>query len=426
MKILDWFKGKQSSSNAAETKSLDPSMLITLDTLAERFGVTGITESKAMKVEAYFSCIRDKTETVGQLPLKLYRKPINGRAREQITQGRAFNIFTQQPCDYLNMIGFVEMATATMERRGIFYAFIERNDRGSPMAIIPFYNQGSVDKQMDFNGNVYYTYVTNDGKSKVVVGDQDIFSVQMFTTNGVNPVSPIVQCATMLNIAASQDENYRELQEEGITAQMALKTEQTFNNPDAAQRLKDDWKRFRGRNGKREIPILEQGLTPVSLKLTPQESELLGNREFTINRICSMTRVPPHRIGSSVTTGTKSTIFELDEAYMMNAINPILVKLEHAFNKIVPDGYVLEFDRKAFYRGSPWRLVEAVEKEVKGGLANINEGRVDLGREPVEGGDVFAIDNNNVSYGIWTEVKELQSQLYGNRNNQGNNDGSQN
>ena len=95
MKILDWFKGKQSSSNAVETKSLDPSMLITLDTLAERFGVTGITESKAMKVEAYFSCIRDKAETTGQLPLKLYRKAGNGRAREQITQGRAFSIFPQ-------------------------------------------------------------------------------------------------------------------------------------------------------------------------------------------------------------------------------------------------------------------------------------------------------------------------------------------
>lgn len=72
----------------------------------------------------------------------------------------------------------------------------------------------------------------------------------------------------------------------------------------------------------------------------------------------------------------------------------------------------VEVDRKAFYAGSPWRLVEHVEKEVKGGLATVNEGRQDLGREPVDGGDVFAIDNNNVTYGTWPELPALREQIY--------------
>jgi hypothetical protein len=40
-----------------------------------------------------------------------------------------------------------------------------------------------------------------------------------------------------------------------------------------------------------------------------------------------------------------------------------------------------------------------------------------LGRETIEGGDVFAIDNNNVTYGAWPEIKEIQRQLYGNNGN---------
>lgn len=411
MNIFSWFTGKgKASPPVDETKGLDT---FTLNDLVS----STVTESKAMKIEAYFSCLRDKAETVGQLPLNLYRK--NGMGREKVTQGRAHRIFTQQPCEYLDMIGFVEMATVTLERQGVFYAVVERNDRGSPMAVIPFYNQSSVIKQMDHRGMVYYTYTTNDSRGVITFDASDLFIIQLFTVNGVNPISPIVQCATMLGIAQTQDDNYKELQEDGITAQMALKTDQPFTDENALQRMKEDWKRFRGRNGKREIPILEQGLTPVSLKLTPQESELLSNRAFSVQRICAMTRVPPHRIGAKAeVNGTKSTVFELDEAYMMSGINPVLNKIEQAWNKIAPDGHHVEFDRKAFYRGSPYRLVEAVEREVKGGLANINEGRGDLGREPIEGGDVFAIDNNNVTYGKWTEINQIQDRLYGQANNQ--------
>lgn len=136
-----------------------------------------------------------------------------------------------------------------------------------------------------------------------------------------------------------------------------------------------------------------------------------------------MVRVPPYRIGLETITGQKRQ--DLDESYMTNELNPILTKIEYEFNRFTPDGYRVQFDRKAYYAGSPHRLVEAVEREVKGGLATINEGREDLGREPIEGGDIFAIDNNNCTYGQWTEVKEIQERLYGsanNQNNEGNND----
>jgi HK97 family phage portal protein len=226
----------------------------------------------------------------------------------------------------------------------------------------------------------------------------------------------------LLGIADAQDEAYQSLQTDGIMSQMALKTEQLSKDPNPAERLREDMKKMRGAKGASHIPVFEQGLTPISLRLTPKDSELLGNKEFTVNRICRMTRVPPHRVGIASDPGTKSTAAELDEAYMRDSLNPILVKVEYAFNALLPDGLRIEFNRKSFYAGSPWRLVEAVEREVKGGLASINEGRIDLGRETIEGGDVFAIDNNNVTYGLWTDIKEIQAQLYGQANNQNNQD----
>lgn len=411
-KVSSWFKRDQTT----DVKSGLHGGEITIDMLAKK---DMITENKAMRIEVFYSCLRDKAETIGQLPLKLYR--VTRESRTQILQGRTKWIFTEKPCEYLTLQQFLEMAVATYERRGAFYAYVARNDRGEVMEIVPFANQDAVMPAMDIYGNVYWTYVTNDGKPVLVGSYDDLFMITMFSEDGYRPVSPIVHCATLLSIADSQDATYKELQAGGITSQMALVTEQVFKDVNALQRIKDDLKRMRGPKGLTEIPIFEQGMKPISLKLTPQETELLGHKEFTVTRICRMTRVPPHRVGMQTgSTGTKSTLAELDEAYMRDSLNPILVKIEHAFNNLIADGYRVEFNRKAFYAGSPWRLVDAVEKELKGGLCSVNEGRIDLGREPIEGGNVFAIDNNNVTYGLWTEVKEIQEQLYGRANNQSN------
>lgn len=388
---------------------------LTLDDIVRQVNGGDLPVSLALKIEAVFACLRDKSETVGQIPVKMYRKGAAKKAREEVNSGRNHRIFCEKPCDYMTMQSFMEMLVVSLERWGAFYAYVERNDLGAPMSLIPFRFQGNIHPSMDVNGNVYYTYVKNDG----TIGDayrlEDLFIIQGFTLDGYTPVSPLVQTATMLGIANAQESSQLETQSKGITAQMALSTDQVFKDTNMKQRLKDEWDEFRGPSGRTRIPIFEQGLKPVSLKLTPAETELLKAREYTVNRICRTFRVPIHRVGvASTNTGT-GNIFELDEAYMRDALNPILKKAETALNSLLPNGFEIEFDRNAFYSGSPWRLLQHIEKAVKGGLMTVNEGRKALGWEPVEGGDVFAIDNNNVVYGFWNELEQMQERLYGNK-----------
>ena len=52
-------------------------------------------------------------------------------------------------------------------------------------------------------------------------------------------------------------------------------------------------------------------------------------------------------------------------------------------------------------------MAKVVEREVKTGLCAINEGRIDLGRDPVAGGDVFVVQSNNLTFGTWDEIPSL-------------------
>jgi len=227
-------------------------------------------------------------------------------------------------------------------------------------------------------------------------------------------MSPIAYNAQLLGTTYAQEDSYKELQEEGITSQIALATDNVFNTQESIDRLKDDWGGSRGSAGVKKIPILENGLKVVNLKLSPNDADLLNHRAFSVNRICRIFRVPPERVGVS-DSKTSQSMADINEAYMNMSINPNLVKFENAFNELLPEDMRIKFDRKAFYAGSPWKMVEAVERELKGGMCTVNEARVDLGRDPTKGADLFAVDNNNVVYGKWENIEAIQAQIYGNQ-----------
>ena len=413
MAWFDWLRRNQKSEGQRDSqKASDGSIVIDVAGM-RNLGVYGSDFSS--KIEAVYACLRDKSETIGQLPIKLYETPLK-KSRVQVKTGRLHQIFTQKPCDYLTFQEFMEMLVVSLERFGAFYAYVERNDRGNVMSIVPFRFQGNIRPNMDVNGVVYYTYLRNDGKPGDPYRAEDLFIIKNFTFDGYTPVSPLVQNARLMGIADAQEETAFESNTDGITARMYGSTPNGYKDDNKIARIQKKIKTLRGPNGTSSIPIFEEDLKFHSFKLTPAETELLKNREFTVNRICRIFRVPVHRVGvASTNTGT-GDVFDLDEAYMRDSLNPILVKVEKALNPLLPAGYEIEFDRNAFYAGSPWRLVEHVEKAVKGGLKSINEGRQALGDEPVEGGDVFAIDNNNVVYGSWDKLDSMQERLYGANN----------
>lgn len=406
MKWWPWGKNQKTEGKSAA---------LTINDVVRQVNGGDLPISLSLKIETVFAALRDKSETIGQLPIKLYETSKKGR--KEIKSGRVHRIFCERPCDYMTMQTFMENLVVSLERFGAFYAYIERNDLGSPMSIVPFRFQGNVHPSMDVNGRVFYNYVKNDGTIGDAYNLEDLFIIKGFTLDGFTPVSPLVQNARLLGIANAQEETALETQTDGITSRMYGSTPNGFKDNNKIARIQEQIKTLRGPKGSSSIPIFEEDLKFHSFKLTPAETELLKNREFTVNRICRVFRVPVHRVGVTG-TGAGLDIEKENEEYLRSSLNPILVKVEKALNSLLPPGYEIEFDRNAFYAGSPWRLVEHVEKGVKGGLYSINEGRNALGEEPVEGGDVYCVDNNNVVYSSWDKLESMQERLYGGANNQ--------
>lgn len=379
-----------------------------IDVTPARFAGVTVNTDSAAKLDTVYSCVRDKAESIGQLPVQLKRISTG----EIITTGRNARIFTERPCEFLSMQDFIEMYVASMELRGAFYALPVRNRYGNVSQIIPFRNQMNVVPAMDTNGRVYYTYATNDGRPGMVFADGDILALKLTTLDGIHPLSPIKQMAQAIGVAISQENHISELMANGALQKGHLTTDQVFKDENAFKRLKQEWQdTYGGTKNSGKTPILEAGMEYKSMGISPADTELIKQRQFSVERICGAFRVPPSRIGMSEGSGGSRSRYTLEEnnrSYLRDSLMPLITRFERGIKRFLPEGFELKIDERQFVRGDRKSQVESLKAEFSMGSISINEARVELGRTPAEGGDVHAIDTNNFTFGSLTDIPALQ------------------
>ena len=140
--------------NKIETKSTNP---YSDDSFFERnstmnYAGVSVNYSTALRHQDVYTCVRIKSEAIGQLPINLYRT--QDAVRYKINSGREFDIFTKAPNSYQTWQEFNEMYVTAMELRGAFFAEIKRNSFGNVYEIVPFKQQNGVSVNMDARGVV--------------------------------------------------------------------------------------------------------------------------------------------------------------------------------------------------------------------------------------------------------------------------------
>ena len=408
MALIDYIKSLTDPKPNHAKSSTDGTFGIDFSrfTRTKKFAGVVVDTSSALGLATVYTCIRDKAETISQLPINLYkdgRKVVTG-------QDRLRGIFCKRPNEYMTMGEMVSHIMVSLETNGVWYAYKSLNRFNNVSEIIPFRYQRNVNANMDVNGRVYYTYSTNDGKPVITARPGEIVKVQLMSLDGFTPMSPITAAARTIGVAISEEDYLGSLMESGAVPKGVLSTDQVFKDGNAIKRLKDEWKeKYGGVRKSGETPILEGGLKYQDIGVKPADAELIAQRVFSAQQICGIFRVPCRRAGIIVTGQTQRTVEEENNDYYRNAIMPIVVKIEDALNELLPSGFTLRFDESQFTRGDLKSQIEAVGSKFKLGSISINELRVATGDEPIEGGDVHAIDTNNLTFGSLTDIPKFQA-----------------
>lgn len=351
----------------------------------------------AMQVSTVYACVSLLARVISSLPLMVYETMPDGR-RKLARDSRLWMVLHSRPNDVMTPRDFWSTMIMHWAMRGNAYAQIIRDSSGDLISLWPL-SPDQTEVFVDKNGQVAYKY-QKDGQT-YILGVNDVFHIKdigngLIGLSKLSFMSSSVKEATDTQKFATENaENYGK--PSGIlTVDHILKKDK--NGVNERDRIRQSLYDFRT-GGSSKIVVLEADMKFNPVSLTPEESQLIENRRFSVEEICRWFGVPPVLIGASGATTWGSGISEITSGFVKFTIGPMLVSIEQALRSRV---FTLdermtmqaEFSLDALMRGDITSRYQAYATAVQNGFKTRNEVRQLENDEPVEGGDVLTAQTN--------------------------------
>jgi HK97 family phage portal protein len=178
-----------------------------------------------------------------------------------------------------------------------------------------------------------------------------------------------------------------------------------------ARDLADGWEEHhRGLRRAHRPGVLGGGAKVTKIGVDPEDSQLLASRQFAVEDICRMFRVPPHMLG--VTTPGSMSYASVEQnaiQWVRFSVTPIVARLEAAYSTLLPSAQFIKFNLDSLLRGDTQTRFSAYSTGLQSGFMSINDVRRLEDMEPVDGGDMVRVPlaNVNLSAADLVETEKL-------------------
>ena len=355
-----------------------------------------INVDSAMKTSAVYACVRVLSEAVALLPFKEYERTEDGK---KLADTHHLQELLQNPNENMTSYDFRETQMAHLALRGNFYAFKERNGvkRVKSLAILNPANM----KVMEEDGVITYDYTFSNGES-TTFDAEEIWHVKGLSLDGIVGLSPIGQAREAIGLSLSAEEYGARFFSNDAAPGGVLETLGTLKE-DAQARLKKSWQAANsGGANAHKVAILEQGLTWKSVGLANKDSQFLETRNFQVEDIARMFRVPSIMIGHSDKAATFASVEQQSLNFVTYSLMAWLVNIEKSADKNLLNAkeqkkFFTEHNVNGLLRGDRKTRNESYAIGIQNRYLSVNEVRTMENMNKVEGGDVY--ENPNISPG---------------------------
>ncbi|MBQ9308931.1 MAG: phage portal protein, partial [Clostridia bacterium] len=180
------------------------------------------------------------------------------------------------------------------------------------------------------------------------------------------------------------------------------------------QKIRDNWvNAYGGPGNAHKVAVLEEGMQYKPISLPPEDSQFLSTREFGVEEICRIFRVPPHMV-QDLKRATFSNIEHQSIDFVVHTLDPWLVRIEKAIVKDLliedeKDMFFPKFNVDGLLRGDYKSRMDGYSVGISTGIISPNEARrkENMPPLPAEDGGDFHIVN-----GTFIKLKDV-GQQYG-------------
>ena len=366
-----------------------------------------VNERSAMQIATVYACVRLLAETVAGLPLHLYRfTDADEKGKEKAKDHPLYRILYRQPNPEMTSFSFREVMMTHLLLWGNCYAQIIRDGKNGILGLYPLLPE-NVEVDRNEKGQIYYIYHAytdekpGENNKDIYFRRDEIFHVPGLGFNGLVGFSPIAMMKNALGTTLAVEKYGSAFFRNGAQPSGVLEHPGVLKNP---EKIREAWSDvYGGPNNAHKVAVLEEGMSYKAISLPPEDSQFLSTRQFGVNEICRIFRVPPHMV-QDLEHATFSNIELQSIDFVVHTLTPWLVRFEQAIMKdlLLPDeqdALFPKFNVDGLLRGDYQSRMQGYATGISNGFMSPNDVRrlEQLDTIPAEkGGDDYYLNGGYV------------------------------
>lgn len=366
-----------------------------------------VDEKSAMQIATVYACVRLLAETVAGLPLHLYRYTDGDeKGKEKAKDHPLYRILYRQPNPEMTSFSFREVMMVQLLLWGNCYAQIIRDGRNGIMSLYPLLPE-NMEIDRDEKGQIFYIYhaytdeAPGENNKDIYFRQDEIFHVPGMGFNGLVGFSPIAMMKNALGTTLAVEKYGSSFFKNGAQPSGVLEHPGVLKDP---AKIRENWSAvYGGANNAHKVAVLEEGMQYKPISLPPEDSQFLSTRQFGVNEICRIFRVPPHMV-QDLEHATFSNIEHQSIDFVVHTLTPWLVRFEQAVIKdlLLPDEqdeYFPKFNVDGLLRGDYQSRMQGYATGISNGFMSPNDVRRLEQLDPIpeeQGGDGYYLNGGYV------------------------------
>lgn len=358
-----------------------------------------VNNQTALTVSTLYACIRNVSEDIAKMPLKIYIK--KGQTRIEKIKHPLVHLLQHQPNPDMTAISFRETMNAQAMGWGNAYAEIQRDISGNVISLWPLRPDRVSMYQTKGSNRCFYRVMSSDGQFSDIWAE-DILHLHGLGFDGITGYNIISYAAQSIGAAIGMEKFAGSYFANGLHQSGNIKHPNNLSK-EAQQRLKEQLRaEYGGADKAHQLLILEEGMEFAPNIIDPKASQMIETRQFSVSEFCRWLRVPPHKV-ADLSKATFSNIEEQNIDYVQDGLLGWCERWEQAlwWKLLTPKekdaGYYFEHNVEGLLRGNVKARLEAYALMWDRGVYCINDILMKENMNPIPFGDLHFVPMNFIT-----------------------------
>lgn len=360
--------------------------------------VPGLTSARVdakstLGLTSAWACVRILADLISTMPLDAYRRD-NGERRPYRPGGtKPTWLITPLPGEpSVGIQSVISEIIVSLYLSGDAFLYTPRD----PETLEPLEVRPLDPRSVTINRRgreVTYTVRNSEHTTGVEFGTDTILHIPLIRLPGQDRgINPIEALRNTLALGMTLEDSASNFFATGSTPTGILESADSLT-ADQIKSIKEGWLRHHTGANQYTPGVLTGGLTFKPLAFKPEDAQLLSSREFTVNEIARIFRVPPALLAVT-TPGAMSyaSVEQLSEDFVRFTLRPLAEIIERPLSTLIPlpEAFV-KFSMDALLRGSTESRFNAYRTGLASGFLTVSQIRrwEDMPPVPDDSGDVF-------------------------------------